>query len=130
MTIETLILRSTLVRYALISAINLVILLVGIAMGVLLAPHVETASAHPSGPPQATSAQTSPPPSAADNPQYEEITPGVTTGTMAVHTFLAHRIATDELMVNGYDVIALNEGIVNLLKNKGVATFRELDAVN
>ena len=48
---------------------------------------------------------------------------------MAVHTFLAHRIATDELMVNSYDVIALNEGIINLLRTKGVATFRELEGV-
>ena len=48
MTTETLVLRSALVKYAVVSAINLAILLVGIAIGVLLAPHFEkTVSAHP-----------------------------------------------------------------------------------
>ena len=48
---------------------------------------------------------------------------------MAANTFLAHRIATDQLMVNGYDLMALEDGILNVLKNKSVISYRDLDAL-
>jgi hypothetical protein len=74
-------------------------------------------------------AQEARPSPANQQPQYEEVSPGVTTGTIAVHTLLAHRIAADQIMVNGYDLMALHEGIINLLKNKGIAKYQELDAL-
>jgi len=119
---------SAIVRYAVISAINLAILVVGMALGVLLAPHIEkSVSAHP---PQAQIAQ----PQATATPatpetQYEDVTPAITVGSMATNTLLAHRIAADQIMVNGYDLAALDEGLLNLLKNRNLATFRELDAI-
>jgi hypothetical protein len=114
------------VRYAVVSAINLAILLVGIALGVMLAPHIEkTASAHANGQ-QAAPPQSSP---ASQGEQYEDITPEMTIGTIATNTLLAHRIGADQATVNGYDLIALDEGIINLLKNKGVGTYRDLDAI-
>jgi hypothetical protein len=62
--------------------------------------------------------------------QFEDITPGVSTGTMAVGTFLAGRIATDQLMVQGIDILKLNENLLNLLARKPmVATQLELQGV-
>jgi hypothetical protein len=48
---------------------------------------------------------------------------------MAIQTLLAHRIAADQIIVNGYDLAALDEGLLNLLKNKNLASYRELDVV-
>ena len=113
-------------KYAIVSAINLAILLVGIAIGVLLTPHIEKrANAAPSD-------QAQPVPTAGTSSSeepYEDVTPMVTAGSMAANTFLAHRIATDQLMVNGYDLMALEDGILNVLENKSVISYRDLDAL-
>jgi hypothetical protein len=128
MTNETSFWRSTIVKYAIVSAINLAILLVGIAIGVLLAPHIEKrANAAPSDQasrPPVQNTTTTP----ADEP-YEDVTPMLTAASMAANTFLAHRIATDQLMVNGYDLLALQDGILNVLKNKNIVSYRDLDAL-
>ncbi|HZW91967.1 MAG TPA: hypothetical protein VFF64_03260, partial [Candidatus Eremiobacteraceae bacterium] len=73
--------------------------------------------------PQATATPATP------ETQYEDVTPAITVGSMATNTLLAHRIAADQIMVNGYDLAALDEGLLNLLKNRNLATFRELDAI-
>jgi len=116
------------VRYAVVSAINLAILLTGIAIGVILAPHiVRPVSAHP---PQAQVGQPQAPPvSPTPETQYEDVTPVATVGSMAIQTLLAHRIAADQIIVNGYDLAALDEGLLNLLKNKNLASYRELDVI-
>jgi hypothetical protein len=121
--------RSAIVKYAIVSLINLAILLAGIAIGVTLAPHIEQSASANNAVGQ--SDQQSPQPTAASKSgdEYEEVTPMITAGSMATGTLLAHRIATDQIMVNGYDLAALDEGLLNLLKNKNLATFRELDAV-
>jgi hypothetical protein len=119
------------VKYAIVSAINLAILMVGIAIGITLAPHIEkVASAAPAQ--QSTPQQSSAPAGqtvTSSDQLYEEIIPVATVGSMAVDTFLAHRIAADQLMVNGYDVMSLQDGILNALKNKGIVSYRDLDAL-
>ena len=71
-------------NYALGSLANLSTLVIGLIIGFLLGTaHIQIA--HSQVAQEAPEAQ-----------QYEEVTPGVMTSTMAVHTFLAHRIATDE----------------------------------
>src|SRR5437879_12131502 len=67
---------SAIVRYAVISAINLAILITGIMLGIMMAPHLEkSASARE---PQATAPQTAPANPTAGVPaqqdQYEEVT--------------------------------------------------------
>jgi hypothetical protein len=65
---------SAVVRYAIISAINLAILLVGMALGVMLAPHIErSVSAHPAQT-QVAQPQATPVPAAPET-QYEDVTP-------------------------------------------------------
>ncbi len=65
----------------------------------------------------------------ASHPTVEEITPNITTGSVAFHTLLTHRISTDELVVAGYDMLKMDEGIFNLLKSKTLTSNSEVDAV-
>lgn len=63
---------------------------------------------------------------AQDKQEVEEISPGLTTGTIGVHTLLASRIASDSIMIQGVDLISLHENMLNLLRTKGIATTSEL----
>jgi hypothetical protein len=122
--------REAIVRYTAISAINLAILLAGIILGIMIAPRLEkSASAHG---PQVSTPQAAPngsTPAPAQQDQFEEVSPGMIVGTFGTDTLLAHRIAADQVMINGYDLLALQEGVLNLLKNKGMASYRDIDAL-
>jgi hypothetical protein len=60
-------------------------------------------------------------------PQVEEIAPVITAGSAGFGTILANRIAADELMVQGVDLIQLDQNMINLLRAKGVGSFRDWD---
>lgn len=60
---------------------------------------------------------------------YECLTASISTGTAAFHTILAHRIASDHLMVNGYDPMKLTDGILVSLQVKGILTRAELERI-
>lgn len=64
-----------------------------------------------------------------DKPEVEEISPGLTTGAIGVHTLLAGRIATDSIMVKGIDLIKLHENTLNLLLRRKYVTISELNTV-
>lgn len=66
---------------------------------------------------------------AQDKQEVEEISPGLTTGTIGVHTLLAGRIATDSIMVKGIDLIKLHENTLNLLLRRKYVTISELNTV-
>jgi hypothetical protein len=57
----------------------------------------------------------------------EEVSPNITSGTAAFGTLLAGRIASDQLMVRGIDIIELQQNTLNILRTKGIGTFREWD---
>ena len=63
---------------------------------------------------------------AQDKQEVEEISPGLTTGAIGVHTLLASRIASDSIMIQGVDLMSLHENMLNLLRTKGIATTSEL----
>jgi len=52
--------------------------------------------------------------------KFEEVAPIMTVGSAAIGTLLTNRIATDELQSHGYDLLKLQEGIVNSLASKSV----------
>jgi hypothetical protein len=62
-------------------------------------------------------------------PDYEEITPTMTVGSAGIGTLLVNRIAADQLTVNGYDVLKLDEGIMQLIRQKTLTQSSELDAL-
>jgi hypothetical protein len=88
-------------KHAAAAAVNLLTLFVGISIGLLLA-HYEPGRAFAQPTPQ----------------QFEEITPGLTSGTAAFGTLLAGRIAADEMTVRGIDLVKLHENTLGLLASK------------
>jgi hypothetical protein len=102
-------------RYALASFLNLLILGVGIAIGFMLAPHLEK-------PVQATvepqAAVSQPTPQAAPTsgePKITTVSPSLNTGTVGIYLVLAHHVQSDELVVNGYDILRLQNEELSLL---------------
>jgi hypothetical protein len=66
----------------------------------------------------------------AQEQKVEEITPIMTVGSAAIGTILAGRIATDDIMVKGTDLVKLLENTLNLLGSKPLLFNKsELQAV-
>jgi hypothetical protein len=98
-------------KYVAISTVNLLILLIGIVLGVMLAPHLETkvSAAEPQ-------LQTAPnPPATAQGGGPQKVTPMVSAGTVGFFLLLSHHIQSDELVVNGLDLLKLHQAELNLL---------------
>ncbi len=105
---------SAIVRYAVISAINLAILLVGIAIGVMLAPHIErTVNANPAA--QAQTGAPSQPATTALTSGPQKVQANMTAGTVGFYLLLAHHVQSDELVVNGIDLLKLHQAEINML---------------
>jgi flagellar basal body-associated protein FliL len=83
-------------------AILAVGLAVGFAGGVMYRPQ------------QAVQAQVANPP----QPNIQEVSPGVTTGTFGANLILAHEVATDRLIINGFDLMLMNQNILNYLGSR------------
>lgn len=121
---------SILVKYAAVSAINLAILLVGVAIGVLLIPHIEqTASASRPLEPQYAAIPQTPVAPAPASPKITVVTPTMSAGTIGIYLVLSHHIQSDELVVNGIDILKLNQEELNLL-SKFVSPQQIGDAIN
>ena len=61
--------------------------------------------------------------------EVEEITPTMTVGSAGIGTVLAGRIATDQIMVRGIDLIKLHENTLNLLREKGIVSLSDLNRI-
>jgi hypothetical protein len=107
--------RSAIMRYAVISAINLVILLVGVVLGVILAPHIE-------GSASASSAQAAQSPVCVSSATVECVIPLMTVGSGAIGKLLSNQISSDQLTVNGYDILKLDNNLLNALISGKVIT--------
>jgi hypothetical protein len=101
-------------KYALASLANLLTLAIGIALGVMLSPHLEKPAHAFSAAPQATAPPVTTPLAATPNGP-EQISPTMTVGSIGTYLLLAHHIQSDELVVNGIDVLKLEQGEINLL---------------
>jgi len=99
-------------KNALASLVNLVTLLIGIAIGIMLAPHLEKPVKAVSAEPQASPAN---PSQGAVPSNIEQIQPAISAGSSGFYLLLAHHIQADELVVNGVDLIKLEQGELNLL---------------
>jgi hypothetical protein len=112
-------------KNALAAAINLATLLIGLILGVLLAPHLEKPAQAFSAEPQNQSVPTAPAPTSGP----EQIQPGVTTGSFGAYLVLAHHIQSDELVVNGIDIMKLQQGEINLLSRSLGITQQDIQNV-
>jgi|ERR1035438_6964868 hypothetical protein len=120
--------------YFKVTLINLVLL----GIGTLLEPIVvkssyifRTVPAQDAKTPNAPEkkAEAPKPASDCDDVHFECVSPGITTGTAGFGIVLAHRIASDELMVNGYDPLKLDDAILSALQRKGVFNSYEVMSI-
>jgi hypothetical protein len=119
-------------KNALASLVNLLTLFVGIAIGIMLAPHVER-------PVRAVASEAQQPVTAPNLPAPTQVggavTPtqigGIALGGESVGTylFLAHHIQSDELVVNGIDLLKLQQGEINLLARMPFVNPQELSGI-
>lgn len=93
-------------QYVLVSIVNFAFLSSGVLIGAAFSAR---------GPAHWVVLAESAPQEAKSASRFEDITPGVTTGSMGMAILLAGRIAADELQVRGVDLLKLQEGTLNLL---------------
>lgn len=98
-------------RYLAVSAVNLTFLLIGVLIGAIW-EQSQKSVVH-----------------AQAKPEFEEISPALTTGSAAFATLLAGRIASDQIMVQGIDLLKFNENLLNALASKSFWTRAELQAI-
>jgi hypothetical protein len=110
-------------EYTLAAFVNLLTLAVGIAIGILLAPRLER-SVHANVDPQAAQQANQSPPPTAEPAGPIQVQPGMTIGTIGAYQILSHHIQSDELVVNGIDLLKLEQGEFNLLSSLGVPTSK------
>lgn len=75
---------------------------IGFGMGVLYRPQ------------QAVQAQSAP----ATQPAIRDVTPGVTMGSIGTNLILAHEVAADSVVVNGFDIMLMQQNILNYLGSR------------
>lgn len=102
-------------KYTLSAAINLITLLIGLFIGFLFG------TAHN----DKVFAQAIPP----STQKVEEVTPGITVGTIGTNLMLAHIAEADNLIVNGYDVMKLQEGVLNYLSSRPTAERADIQNI-
>lgn len=130
----TIVYPSWTMKYALASLVNLLILLVGIALGLLLRPYIDRPVHAASEPQFGSQLGTSQVPFgqtvvAAVEPKITSVSPSLTTGTVGIYLVLSHHIQSDELVVNGYDLLKLQNEELGLL-SRFVSSADIQNAVN
>jgi hypothetical protein len=101
---------------ALGAVLNSVTLLVGLAVGFFLGTSY-------SGKVHAQVVQT------PTSPQIQDIAPNVTTPSLGANLLLAHEIQSDSLVVNGYDMLKVNQNILNYLATQLGANNSALQSI-
>ncbi|MGC2745011.1 MAG: hypothetical protein WA672_17680, partial [Candidatus Angelobacter sp.] len=61
--------------------------------------------------------------------RVEEIQPVFTAGSAGIGILLSNRIESDTLVVNGFDVMKLNEGILNYLATRPTAERADVENI-
>lgn len=54
-------------------------------------------------------------------PTVQEVSPTMTAGSIGTGLLLAHTVASDQLLVNGYDVLKMQQNMLNYLANQPLA---------
>jgi hypothetical protein len=91
----------------------LVTLLVGILIGVLLAPRIE---------PSVYAQQKATAPACIASADTECVTPIMTVGSAGIGKLLSNQITTDQLTVNGYDVLKIQNNMLRALISAGIVS--------
>jgi hypothetical protein len=93
-------------EFSLGNLVNLITLVIGLSIGFVAGmsyqPHANV------------QAQAVAPPT----PNIEEVAPTMTVGSIGTNLMLAHEVDADQLVVNGYDVMKLQQGVINYLASR------------
>jgi hypothetical protein len=57
----------------------------------------------------------------APSPTIQEVFPGMVTGSFGANLILAHEIAADDIVVNGFDLLKMQQNILNYLASRPLA---------
>ncbi len=106
-------------KYALTTLANLVTLLVGISIGLMLAPKIERRVFAQ----QTPAAAPAPTPSCVSNETVECVTPIMTVGSAGIGRLLSNQISADHISINGYDLLKLDNNIINVFIQTHVLTL-------
>ena len=101
--------------YLKVSAINFVFLMLGVGIGVI-------ATRPPSSVVHAQS-------KAETGQEFEDISPLISAGNAAFGTLLAGRFAADQITIQGLDLLAFDQNLINLLIAKEFAKHSEIEAL-
>jgi hypothetical protein len=124
--------------YFKVSGINLVFLLAGVLIGppivstsrLIFATAVHAQSKEIPDKASAKAEIPKPPPApSCDEAHFECVAPNISTDSAAFGTVLAHRIASDQLMVNGFDPLKLHEATMNMLGAKGIFSVMDIQQI-
>ena len=66
---------------------------------------------------------------ATPSPNIQEVSPGVTTGTFGANLILAHEVATDRVIINGYDLMKMQQNILNYLASRPFAEKADIENI-
>jgi hypothetical protein len=109
------------VKYAANSALQLLTLFVGIGIGLLISPQLHSVvNAHTeSG--QAVDQSPAPASDSADSYKPKPVAPTITAPSLGANLILVHQLEADKAIVNGYDLLKIDEGIINYLASQPLA---------
>lgn len=104
----------------------LVTLLLGIIIGILLAPRIEP---NVYAQQAAAPAPSPPPPACVSSANVDCITPIMTVASAGIGKLLSNQISADHLTVNGYDVLKLDNNILNVMIQAHILTQDQAKSV-
>jgi len=119
--------------YLKVSGVNLIFLAAGLLIGptvvrsISMLRVVHAQNDTPSQRAPAKIEQAKPP--KCDEARYECVSPEMTSGAAGFGTVLANRIASDQLMVNGFDPLKLHDGTLSALQGKGILTASDVQRI-
>ena len=109
-------------RDAAASALQLLTLLIGIVIGFALASTRSSVTAQ-------TSTPVSSPTPDENVPKPTPVFPSIGAPTIGSNLILVHQLEADRAIVNGYDLLKIDEGILNYLGNQPLANQAAISSV-
>lgn len=109
--------------YLQISALNLLFLIVGVAIGATAV--LVSGSAHA----QDAKVAEKPATDNCDATKFDCVSPNISSGTALFGILISNRIGADRLEVNGYEPLKLHEKTLQLLARKGLLTGAEIEQI-
>lgn len=120
--------RTETMKYTLAAFFNAMTLAVGILLGFALSSRLDTTASAQQSHAASAAPQTSSQ-ACTSSATVECVAPIMTVGSAAIPTLLSSRIATDQLAVNGFDILKLENNILNSMIAHHVITTADAQQI-